>query len=123
MYSRNSKPKLITSLPCPPLHDLLTSITINPFLHTHLILNSDGPVLKTSQERKKKTFASLSLLLPLKSKMASDDRLEQSKDAFLQLLSQLEDQDFHGFDSFVRSALGNPSTCMVWLIDCCCFRL
>ncbi|SAM09844.1 hypothetical protein [Absidia glauca] len=37
--------------------------------------------------------------------MASDDRVEQSKDAFLQLLSQLEDQDFHGFDSFVRSAL------------------
>ncbi|ORZ14494.1 hypothetical protein BCR42DRAFT_329116 [Absidia repens] len=33
------------------------------------------------------------------------DIVEKSKDAFLNLLSQLNDQDFHGFDSFVRSAL------------------
>jgi hypothetical protein len=67
-------------------------------------------------KKKKKNFCFLSLFLPLKTKMASDDRVEQSKDAFLQLLSQLEDQDFHGFDSFVRSALGNCPR-PAWLVD------
>ncbi|CAO3590610.1 unnamed protein product [Absidia cylindrospora] len=33
------------------------------------------------------------------------DIVEKSKDAFLNLLSQLNDQQFHGFDSFVQSAL------------------
>ncbi|CAO3651613.1 unnamed protein product [Cunninghamella echinulata] len=33
------------------------------------------------------------------------DILEKSKDTFLTLISQLNDEQFHGFDSFVRAAL------------------